>query len=117
MLCESLVHEGVVRREQIDDSSIFADDAAEQQFHFAAHRLPQRIIEVREQHRDRPHSLQTAQVQPLPGEVDGECFRLRVFQHPPHLLFEHGRIFEFSLAGRPDQFIIRTRAPQKERQP
>ena len=115
MFCESLVHEGVVRREQIDDSSIFADDAAEQQFHFAAHRLPQRIIEVREQHRDRTHSLQASEVQPLAGEVDGERFRLRVFQHAPHLLFEHGRVFESSLAGDSDQFIVRTRAPQEER--
>src|SRR5438552_14959549 len=32
--------------------SVLANDTVEQQLHFASHRLPQRIVEVRKEHRD-----------------------------------------------------------------
>src|SRR5438552_18015389 len=81
--------------------SVLANDTVEQQLHFASHRLPQRIVEVRKEHRDWTHSLQTAQVQPLSGKVDRECFCLGMFQHAPHLLFQHDRVSQLSLTRDP----------------
>ena len=99
VLRQPLVDERVVRGQQIDDAPILADDAVEQQLHFAAHRLPQRIVEVGIDHRQRADALQAAQVEPLAGEVDRERLGARVLQHPADLLLEHDRIFQPSLAA------------------
>ena len=48
VLGQPLVDERVVGRQQVDDAAILADDAVEQQLDFAAHRLAQRIVEVRD---------------------------------------------------------------------
>src|SRR5207249_6196901 len=73
MLRQPLVDECVVGSQQIRHISVLANDTVEQQLYFASHRLPQRIVEVRKEHRDWTHSLQTSQVQPLSGKVDREC--------------------------------------------
>ena len=46
MLGQPLVDERVVRGQQIDDAAVLADDAVEEQLDFAPHRLPQRVVEV-----------------------------------------------------------------------
>ena len=51
----------------------------------------------------------TSQVQPLGGEVVDQRPGTRIRQHPPHLLFEDGRIAE---QGPPEQIFG---APQNER--
>ena len=41
---QSLVHERVVRREQIDDAAVLPDDGVEQQLGFASHRLEEVVV-------------------------------------------------------------------------
>ena len=93
MLREPLVDERVVGREEIEDAPVFAHDAVEEQLHFAAHRLTQRIVEVRIDHRQRSGALQTAQVEPLAGEILGEGIGARIFQHALDLTFEDRSVF------------------------
>ena len=67
--------------------------------------------------RRRDVALQVAQHQPLAGEVVHERPRLRVRQHPPHLLLEHRRLAQLALRGERQQLVVRNAAPQEERQP
>ena len=114
MLGEPLVQERVVRSQQIEHTSVFANDAVEEEFRLAPERLAQVVIKVRKYHWQGPDALHAAQIQPLPGEVDCEGLRARIRQHSPDLLLEHRRILEFSLAGDVDQLIVRARTPQEE---
>ena len=116
MLCQPFVDEGVVGGQQIDDAAILADHAVEQQLHLAAHRLPQRIVEVGIDHRQRADALHPAQVQPLPGEIDRQRLGARILQHAAHLPLQRGRILQLALARERQQLLVRTRAPEKERQ-
>ena len=118
VLGQPLVDERVVRRQQIGDAAILADDAVEQQLDFAPHRLTQRIVEVGIEQRQRADALQAAQVQPLAREVDRQRLGPRILQHAPDLLLEHGRILQPALAAR--RVISSSsglRAPEEERQP
>ena len=53
VLGQPLVDERVVRRQQVDDAAVLADDAVEQQLDFAPHGVAQRIVEVRIDARQR----------------------------------------------------------------
>ena len=116
VLRQPLVDERVVRVQQIDDAAIFADDAVEEQLDFAPHRLPQRIVEVGIDQRQRARALQAAQVQPLAGEVLRQRLGPRILQHAADLPLEHDRILEPALARERDQLIVGAGAPQEERQ-
>ncbi len=48
VLREALVHERVVRPQQVEHAAIFAHDALEEQLRFLAERLTQIVVEVRE---------------------------------------------------------------------
>ena len=113
---QPFVDERVVRRQQIDHAAVFTNDAVEEQLHFTPHGLAQRVVEVGIQHRQRAGALQAAQVEPLPGKVDGQRLRSRIAQHAARLLLEHLRILQPSLAGELDQLVIGTGAPQEKRQ-
>jgi hypothetical protein len=43
---QAFVDERVVRRQQIEDAAIVADDTVEEHLDFTTHRLTQRIVEV-----------------------------------------------------------------------
>ena len=94
MLCQSFIHERVVRLKQIDHAAVLADHAVEQQFRLAPERLAQVVIEVP---RFGPRALQLPKEQPLSREILYQCLRLRVRQHPPRLLRQHSRVMQFVL--------------------
>ena len=110
LLCER----GPRVRQQVDDVAILADDLVEQQLDFAAHGLAQRIVEVGKDHRQRARACETAQVEPLPGEIDRERFGAGILQHAPDLPLERRRIFELPLTREIDQLIVRDAAPEKK---
>ena len=116
MFGQTLVNERVVGGQQIHNVAVFTNNAVEQQLHFAPHGLAQWVIEIRIQHRQRPHRLQPAQVQPLAGEVDRQRLCTRVLQHTPHLLLKHRGIPELALARYVHQLVVRTAAPEEKRQ-
>ncbi len=116
VLGQPLVDERVVGVQQFDDAAIFADDGVEEQLHFAPHRLPQRVVEVGINQRQRTGALQAAQVQPLAREILRERFSPRVLQHAADLPLEHHRILEPALARERDELIVGAGAPQEERQ-
>ena len=89
---QSLVDEGVVGSEQIDQAPIFADDAAKQEFRLATHRPVQVLVPVREQVDVGVRVPQILQVQPVGGEVGGQRVGPRVGQHAPHLAFQFIRV-------------------------
>ena len=114
---ETFVDEGIVGRQQLGDRPILAHDRVEQHLDLRAHRLPQRIVEVGIERGDRRHAVEAAQVQPLPREVHRQRLRLRMREHPLHLLLEDGLILEPALGRDLQQRIIGRAAPQEERQP
>ena len=85
---QPLVHEGVVRTQQIEHAVVLEDDALEQQLGLALQRLPQVVVEIGEHILVGTQALQVAQVQPLAGEVAAERSRALIGQHPLHLLGE-----------------------------
>ena len=62
---EPLVHEGVVRAEQVERAAVFADDALEEQLGLASKRLAQVVVEVGELPRVGTRRGEVAQIQPL----------------------------------------------------
>ncbi len=97
-------------------AAILMHDAADEQLGFLAHRQPQIVVEIGEHGNRRRPGLQRTQVQPLPGEIDHQPVRLRVRQHPPHLLLQHRRFVQFVLGRYVDQLVVGNAAPQEERQ-
>ena len=69
---QPLVHEGVVRGQQVDDAPVVADLIVEQQFRFALEGVAQVVVELRELRAIRRRDPQIAQVQPLGDEVAHE---------------------------------------------
>ena len=55
-------------------------------------------------------------MQPLPGEILDQRVRLRVGQHPPGLLREHGRRLQRALRRHPQELVVGNAAPEEERQ-
>ncbi len=113
MARQPFVHERVVGVEQVDHASVFADDAFEQHLSFAAERLPQVLVEIL---RGRLHVREIAQVEPLAGKIVRQRLRLRIGEHPLHLLLEDLGIVELPLGGDIEQLVVRNAAPEEERQ-
>ena len=80
-------------------------------------RVPQVVVEIREDVHDRLARLQRAHAQPLAGEVGDQLVGARVLEHPAHLLLEHGWRAQLARRGDVDQLVVRDAAPQEERQP
>ena len=99
MLGQPLVDERVVGVQQIDHAAVFMHDAAEEQLGLLAHRLPQIVVEIRERSGHRAPGLQRAQVQPLPAKFVTSCSDRGSASMRSHLLFQHGGIVQFVLAG------------------
>ena len=91
MARHALVDERVVRRQQIDDAAVVANEAVEEQLGFALERERQRLIGVGKPDRIRNDLLEVLQPQPLRGESRGQRIGARVLQHPLHLLAKAAR--------------------------
>ena len=113
---KTLVDERVIRCQQFEHGPAFAQNAIEKHLGFRAHGLAQVIVEIRINRSFRGFILQRSQTEPLSGEILDQFLRARVRQHPFHLLLEHVGLFQFSLSGKVDQFLVWEIAPQKERQ-
>ena len=68
MLREPLVDERVIGAIQIEQASVFLDQAGKEQFGLGAHRLGEILVVVREEVRIRMHFVDVLQAQPLCGE-------------------------------------------------
>src|SRR2546422_10718659 len=86
---EPFVDERVVRIQQIQSAPVLTHDACEQQFGFAAERLPEVIVEVWKQQQIRFHTVQVPELEPLPRESGYNRGGARVRDNPQHLSFEH----------------------------
>ena len=96
---QPLVDERVVRGQQVEDAAVLAHDAVEEQLRLAPERLPQVVVEVRELVLSRaPCSAGCAAAATGPAKLSTSASRLRVGQHPPHLLLEHRRLVQSSRA-------------------
>ena len=115
MLCQPLVDVRVIRIQQFDNAAVFTDDVVEQEFHFLAHRLPQRIVKVRINQWQWTCALQAAQVQPLTGKIGGKRCGSRILKHPANLVGKNRRLFQAALRRERDQLRIRARTPQEKR--
>ena len=68
---EPFIHEGVVRRHQIQNVAVLAHDALEKQRCLALESLPQIVVEIGKLLRKRLHVFQIPKIQPLRSEVGG----------------------------------------------
>jgi len=68
VLCEALVDERMVGRQQVEQTAIFADDAADEELRFFHEGRAKRLVE-REDDRIGRRRFDVAQVQPLAGKV------------------------------------------------
>ena len=66
--------------------------------------------------RSGARALDIAEEQPLFREIRDQRTGPRVRKHALDLLFKHRGIFQFSLRGNRQQFLVRNTAPQEERQ-
>ena len=88
VLGQPLVHERIVRAQQIERAAVFLHDAFDEELGFAPERLAQVVVEVRERPGIRARGGEVAQVQPLACEVRDQRVRLGGREHAPHLLLE-----------------------------
>ncbi len=98
VLRQPLVHERVVRIEQIQHRSVLAQDALEEHLRFpleapdaGCRRNPETTVDV------GIGVLQIPEVEPLVREVGDQRARPRIREHPARLLLEHGRIVQLAL--------------------
>src|SRR5687767_10440062 len=82
VLRQTLVHEGEVGVEQIDDRPILAHNGAEEELGLLLERSAEVLVKVR---RIRPHVLQLTQEQPLAGEVADQRVSARVSEQTANL--------------------------------
>ena len=111
---EPLVHERVVRIQEVEHRSILAHDALEEHLRFALETLAQVVVEVGE-HRDIGVGvLQIAKIEPLVREVGDERARFRIGEHAARLLLEHGGLVQLAIDRQLQQLIVRDRRPEEE---
>ncbi len=99
VLGQPLIQEGVVGGQQVGHGAIFVHDAVDEQLGLLAHGLAQVVVEIRELRGHRGLRRQSAQAQPLSGEVDHQLIGARVGQHALDLLLQHRRIVQLVLRG------------------
>ncbi len=114
---QALVHEGVVGIEQAQHALVLEDDALEEHFGFALHRLAQVVVEVGEDIGVGLQAAQVAQEQPLSREVAPERPRPFVLEHAANLLLDDGRFAQAAGDRQVQQFVVRDAAPEEEREP
>src|SRR5262249_45348132 len=85
----------------------------------ARERGAQVLVELRfgEQLRIGRDSHETAQLEPLRGEIFHQRLRPLVGQHAPDLPLQHDRLAELPAPREVEELIVRNAAPEKEREP
>ncbi len=117
VLGQPLVHERVVGAQQLERAAVLAHDVAEEQLGLAAERLPDVVVEIREQQQvGRDLRLQVAQLQPLTGEIVDQGIGAFVRDHAAHLRGQHARLAQSAGRGQIQQRLVRDAAPEEERQ-
>ncbi len=114
---QALVHEGVVRAQELDDAAILLQLALEEERRFLQERVAKVLVEIGEEIGIRRDVADVLQHQPLPGEVLDERLRARIGEHAPDLLLQHRSILQLAALRGRQQLIIGNAAPEKERQP
>ena len=114
MLRKALVQERVVRAQQVERAPVLAHHTVDQQLRFLPERLPEVVVEIREDPHVGRDRIQVAQVEPLLGEVGNQVPRPRVGQHAPHLALEHRRFAEIAPRGGIQQLLVGNAAPEEE---
>src|SRR5262249_8598413 len=112
----ALIEERVVGVEQLQHASVFSEHALKKQLRLLLERLAQALIELRKRVRVRLHLVDRAHIEPLSGEVADQRLRSRIVQHAPHLLRQHGGIFQLALLRQSEELVVRDAAPQEERE-
>ncbi len=112
-LGDPLVHERVVRREQVQHVAVFAHDAVEQQFGFPLVGLRELVVERREQQGVGMNLLDVLQPQPLRREPGRHRLAARVGEHPADLFFENRRSVQRAAGCQLLQLGVRDRAPDE----
>src|SRR5579864_1461559 len=116
MLCEPFIQERVVGSQQVNDATVFFDDAVEEQLGLALEALTQLVVPIRVEDAVGRSRRQISQIKQLISEVLHQSIRLRVGQHAPDLPFQHRRSVKLVLARNGNQFVIRNAAPEQEGQ-
>src|SRR5262245_52160769 len=113
---QPLVEKGVFRSEQLDRTSILANDTAEEQLGLTLERDTQGIVESSDIRVAGPDVLEISEQQPLGSEVLRQHLGSRIREHSLDLTPQHQRIPELSLECSIQQLVIWNAAPQEERQ-
>ena len=108
---QAFVDVSVVGGQQIKHATVLAHDAREKELCFLTERLPQVVVEVREQPQIRCRRIQIAQLEPLLGEVGYQLVRSWIGQHPSRLCVQHLRTVELLPFGQIEQLVIGDAAP------
>ncbi len=116
---EPLVHERVVRREQLRDAALRrrAGCCPTNSSHLLDERFAQVFVEIRIQLRIGVDDVDVAHAEPLEREVRDERLRPRVREHPLDLGFVGLRIAELVALGELEQLLVWAFAPEEEREP
>src|SRR5690606_16946495 len=115
---EPLVDERMARVEQLDDAVLVgAKDAVEEELHLALERVPQVLVERRIETRIGIDRAQVAHGEPLEREARDERPRAGILEHAANLGFVDAGLAKPPLLREREQRIVRTAAPQEERQP
>src|SRR5262245_49882009 len=115
MAGKPFVQERVVGAQQIKCAAILPYDALEEQFRFAAKRLPQSIVKVGKVLLDGNDGLKVTQEQPLSCELLHKRAEPWICDHPADLPIQYRRILQPVLLGQAQQFLVRNTTPKEER--
>ena len=108
----ALVDEGVVGTKQVEDASILAQRAADEQLRLLPEAVEQALVVVRVEVGVDDYFTEATQIQPLRGKVVHERIdRLRIRQHPAHLLLDDLGLRQLASRGKVDQTVVRDAAP------
>src|SRR5262249_34540951 len=86
---QPLVEKGVFRSEQLDRTSILANDTAEEQLGLTLERDTQGIVESSDIRVSGPDVLKISEQQPLGSEVLRQRVGSRIREHSPDLSLQH----------------------------
>ena len=116
VLRQPLVHERVVRGEQLPHRPVLADDVAEEQLGLAEHRRLELVVEIRVAAHVGIDLVEVLQPQPLRGETRRQHVGAAIGQHPPRLPFERRGVSQPARLRHAHQLLVRTRRPEEKRQ-
>ena len=114
MAGQPLIEKGVVRIQQVQHGTVFAEEIGEEELGLAQEGLPQVFIEVGEDVGVGPCAGEIAEKEPLSGEVVDESVGSGVCHHTADLCLQDCRVVQFALVGEDQQFVVRDAAPKKK---